>query len=738
MPACFAASQSTGAADLTHPYLLYTPEEGVRLSNSLPADIRTVSWSSPDLSAVQIRRWSAANYNDAFGTTGVIPELTRSNALRQIAVLAWLQPRGRQIKWDGTLGSSWISMIKWSLPKIATCTGRDGDTLLPWYPNYGGWGRILEASEALWNYAVIYDLLNDSRVRAAGITQTDIDLLYRRIVDGPYHVLISHLRGHRTIVPEDRRTWVNNWTARELAGVGMASLAFSKRMDSEPAESQRRINYADSLALVRNLGVQFLRTWHSPLDQASYYYEGPHYLSYWADTFLPFASIHKRMYPDLHPQEFGLRGDDPIGRMIQAHVMLLAPTRRIWNNTIAWTSVPVDDSWVDQGPQSELSTFGAQFLELDEPLRLRFVEVARRTGMRVHPLLLGKPLLNELWTAPVRELPTVEYLRYGGIAMLRSGSTEDDLTVSLKNTWTAPNRNKDTDLSAPLLESHTQPDNGSVVAYRGGEPILIDPSYGTNGYFHPLRTQNFMAWTQHNVVTLEGTGYRDDTKLAVNEPSNFMLPVFDAASTAVERIQNAGGVTDQIGTFRYATATLPGLYRTVIVADKETILVVDRLPVAKSLRAFWYGNGARGWSSAIANSSMERRQVMYIGTSPRVSTCFFDSGIGAVRFTRGLNFSTRIQVYVDGLSNHEMRAGEYGPTWDPTDIPLSGMMVTSRVPARYMVTQIDIRGKINPAPWSLVTPLRAADGSLDRVRYTRSGLTVHYQVLEDGSVIRIL
>jgi len=119
--------------------------------------------------------------------------------------------------------------------------------------------------------------------------------------------------------------------------------------------------------------------------------------------------------------------------------------------------------------------------------------------------------------------------------------------------------------------------------------------------------------------------------------------------------------------------------------------------------------------------------------SPTGPTAFFDpSGIG--KFTRGQRVDTQISVYMPSTMRLEEAEGRYGPFWNPTNIPLTGMHVSSEKPVKFAVTLIEIRPKGQKFRLSAV--MKDSGSGVVKISLLGGGNPVEYVVGADGTVSR--
>ena len=154
----------------------------------------------------------------------------------------------------------------------------------------GPWGRYLEGSIALWHYALAYDTAGQSRRGAGGLEPQVLDELYRRLADGAFHLMVRHLATY-------------DWKAHRPSGKQLEQPRDGGRGHGLPGDERPLPPGAGRVAAASRLRGRpapgsppgpaiYLKGWDSSRDDArfpAYYYEGPHYLCYWAQYFLPFA-----------------------------------------------------------------------------------------------------------------------------------------------------------------------------------------------------------------------------------------------------------------------------------------------------------------------------------------------------------------------------------------------------------------------------------------------------------------
>ena len=706
-----AGGMKAAAGQGVHPSLIYQPADRAKILERLKAG---ADKNSPDYTLSTIGWYQGTRFENHILPTYKY-EGPRADAVLKLAILTWLMPDGRRPGKPDPALATYLDCVRTAVKSITIPVGRQGDHLLADQNKPEGWGFVLDAGIGLWNYALAYDLLASPEVRAAGLEPAVLDDFYRRIADGAFHHLVAHIRTFKTGATG------NNWNAREYAGIGMICLAMKDRFEAEPPGSPRRQDYEDGLRLVRQLSREFLESWVTPHGpdpaNATYYYEGPHYLRYWVEYFFTFAQAHRRVFPKEAWQEDGL--DRPMARFLRGNTLALMTTHVAKNGQPAWSQPPIDDNWLEPVDAEVPLVLAAAWLGDKSPQdRALFVQRVRQIGGRGHPLLLGNPVLDEIRAAPPQDLPPVECLPWDGLAVARTGSKAESLTAVLKNTRTMF---KD---GVPSTVNHAHADNGEVLAFRSAEAVLVDPGYGSAGYGNKNRVKFFTNWEQHNVLLVEDpVGYPPQVSFVTDR--KFMLPVFGPDDLApVRRITRCERAKDALGEFNLMEAATPVHKRTVIQPDDRHLLIVDRLEKPRRVKLAWFGNGS---------------------TEDAPATASLDLAQAEARYSRGAKNETLIKVFMPG--GHEAQAvpGEYGPWWAVQDPPLrlTGMHVTSRQPVAFAVTAVAIADKKAPQDRPALEVKLAAERSPAgeiRVTLTPSGLAqppVVYVIAPDGAVQRV-
>mgnify|MGYP000629377320 CR=1 FL=1 len=518
--------------------------------------------------------------------------------------------------------------------------------------------------------------------------------------------------------------------------MGLACMAFRDRFLAEPANSQRRKDYEDGLKLFRELTTEYLEGWcdwgAGKNEPAAYYYEGPHYLRYWSEYMMGTLLAHERLFPETAVKwpALTLQPSSPLARMLRAHAMLVAPTHQE-NQRVRWGPMPLDDSWLYPDVAGVPLILAAFWIaKPDRPADAIFADLARRTGTNFHRLLLAQEELAN--TTSALALPRAAACKRAGFAVLRTGSGDEDLTVALKNTPTSM------DGKAPTLWSHAHQDNGQVVAYRNGEPILIDPGYGPGGYNNKKNKPcPFSSWNHHNVLLVEDTeGYPPEVREVVGESGRFILPVWpDAAAGPAERITRCEEVKDALGPMLVMETELPTHRRLVIVPDAAHLLVVDRLKAPKRIKLCWWGNGSVGGRE----NGGAKENKPWLGDPDKRQTAAIDPAKAEGVFYRGPTLAARIRVVWPEATVTTAVEGEYGPYWYQTNYPLSGLHVESKEPVKFAVTLVDIapmaNGNAPPFPRK-VQAMTATDGNLQTIQVNDTKTNVIYAFGKDNTFFR--
>ncbi len=716
---CGILSSCSAKGALLHPNLIYSAEDRNQVLQAV-AERGPSFHALNQIKSVDLAKSLAPTMNWEGG---------RAQSLFRLGILIWLDPAGSLKK----TGESYAEAARSGIESITMPGRRAGEGFSPLPERKGGWGTYLDASGTLWNYAAAYDMLASAQGRQGGVTEDLQNALYTKVADGGFAGFVDHLRSLNVGGKGTLKNAGNNWIARELAGVGLACLSFRDRFESEPAGSKRRQDYEDGLKLVRLMSTAFLRTNTDSRERASYYYEGPHYFQYWAEMFIPFAHAHELAFPGVS-KELSLAAGSPLMQLLRGQMMSGMPTR-VTKAGPVWTNAPLDDSWIDANSLGTMALMAAAWGPQDE--RAGFLNMARRSKVTHQELLIGNPVAELSTGVPSGQLPAVEVAPYTGLAVLRTGSTDHDLSVVLKNSRTLFANDKKTGDFGPHLFAHTHSDTGEVVAFRDAEPILMDPGYGPGGYGSAKRTLYFSNWNRHNVLMVEGAqGYGSGLKSVIEEAENFVLPAHTAEPSG-PRILLANPVSDRQDTLSYATAQTASSKRSVILVDRDTILVVDRLPAAARVKLAWWGNGAKRFGPMTVEASGAAKEdsiASVIGNaSPSSPTAFIDTSSGVARYTRGNTSNTQISVYLPSPKRVVEVDGRYGPFWNPTEIPLTGMHVSSDRPVKFAVTLIEVQAKGGQFHLSAL-PKESANGDLESVTITGGSAAITYVVRADGSV----
>jgi hypothetical protein len=629
----------------------------------------------------------------------------KSEAMLNLAMIVWLEPTVKRPAWVKARpeNATLVGMVRTAVGTIAVPKYRVRD----YFPDNddpkgqkgpGPWGRYLDASIALWHYALAYDLLASPEVAAAGLPKESLDDFYARLADGALHLMVRHLATYNW---KGQSPVGNNWNSREMAGVGMACLAMKDRLLAEPAGSQRRQDYELGLQLIRQLAPQYLKGWdYSPNDaDYAYYYEGPHYLYYWVQFFLPFAVAHERLFPEATPAAMSLAPDQPLARFLRTQTLTLMPTMHdAKTGQVLWSAPCIDDSWLEPETIPVPALQAAAWIAAPRSADRRFfLQAAKRGGSKGSNLLLGNPVLDELAAVQPADLPPVVGLPYGGLAVARTSSQEDGLSLVLKNTLSP----RDEKTGVISLFSHSHCDNGEVVAYRNAEPLLIDPGYGPNGYGNPDRYKLFTPPQQHNVLMVEDPA----------QPGQFALPVYPAG-TQPKRITRCEQIAGPGGPIEVLEATTPAHRRTVILIDAEHLLVVDRLLKPQRVQLGWFGHGA------LADN-----------------TAKIDADTAQATYIRGPSLATRITVLMPGANKVTTLPGDYGFEWSKREHPLSGMFVTSAAAVPHAVTLVEVRRRAPGFRFSLTAEVKAsAEGLAVAITSASAQRGEVYRIAADGTV----
>jgi hypothetical protein len=681
----------------------------------------------------QLWQWLTFRYEDKIPATYAW-EGPRSEALLRLALLTWLvgHEQARPVlSWSKPTPelSTLAATLRIGVNALTLPERQERDRLKGPGPN-DSWGFLLDAGTTLWRYALVYDFITSPEARAAGVDNTTTSALYERIADGSFRLLVAHLRSLQGSKWGwgQRRPVGNNWISRELAGVGMACLAFQERFLAEPEGSQRRKDYADGLDLVRRMATEYLEGWATHGDrEMAYYYEGPHYFRFWIDTFLPFASAHARVFPDTAAQypALTLAHGGPMAAFLRCQAAFILPTHTDATGVAGWSAPPWDDSWLYPEDTAVPMALAAALLPSDRPLYLAALARAGTAPKDRPDILIGNPLWDEVPHA-VPQLPPTVCSPTGGVALVRTGGEVGDLTVGLKNSWTQV-----TDSGEWTSDSHSHADNGQVIAYRQAEPLLIDPGYGASGYPCPQRAAWHIDPGHHNLLLV---GTPDTPGKPASE--QFRLPVWSEAAAPRERISRCERREDALGQWLVTSAELPTHRRIVIVPDRRHLLVVDLLPEARPVRLCWWGNG----SVTGRDNPRDTKGNLLPGDPEKRSTARIDTHSAEAIYTRGPALATRISVaWPQGAATAVVEGGN-GPWWYPVNLPLSGMQVTATTPTRATVTLIDIAdlpSSGGPTFSHAAQPVLRPDGSLESVTLsTTAHAPVVYAFSPLGEVTR--
>lgn len=630
-----------------------------------------------------------------------------------LAILAWLNPQGH-LPGKTLGGGTYLDAIRTGIHAMHFCRERHGANVGEGRNN-AGWGFVLDAGIALWDDSIAFDLLSSKEVHDAGLSDKDMDELYHKLADGVFHQLVDHLRtmSKNFDSPAADAEPMNNWNLREFCGIGMAAMAMKDRLEAEPHESQRYKDYVDGLAMLQHYMVKDFQTDNIRPGVDNYYYEGPHYVIYWLDYFMPLAKALQKGKPDLDPM-LTLDPKQVLMSFMRTEAMTVSPNGRDYKTGKPyWSLGPMADMWVsDKLLGDALLTAAACSDGADS---VPFLDAAKR--LQAGPnypeftpyfLWLGKPILDQLKDPPAQDMPQVQAAD-AGLAVARTGSTMDDLTVVLKNTVTPFYPGDDKKFPGQINQSdHNHADNGEVFAYRNGEPILVEPGYGGHGYPNPHRYTIFTNWNHHNVPMIDdGKGYTDDMKKTIGEKGSFVLMTRHA--TDVRRTE-ATQIDGQKGKALLLRTDLGPEERFVIVPDKNSILIIDRLKTAMPLKLAWWGYGSAAGQAPVNTGDMSNQ---FTGTAtpppppPNDSSMTLDDK-GAAIYTRNKDSKVRIQTLMAAPPTTEQVPGQYGgESWGSLSDDITGVWYTSSQPTLYAVTLVEIGDGTN---WSL-TPTVKTDSN---------------------------
>lgn len=659
------------------PFLLSRPERLVPLRNEAAPVVKSpsarVQDGAPNLARVY-RRLVWEDPNRRIGPDvrwdGVV-----SQGLYNASVLMTLNPSGRFARSGGAEGERFADVVDRATKKVSVPTGRKGESLLPARESRQSWGRILEASIALWHYAMAYDLLRSPDV-ARQLPEGALDRLYTKVADGGLKVLVDHLSTLPDIDPTQTNASANNWIARELAGVGAACLAFGHRLQNEPAGSARRRSYDAGLALFRSKSSRFLQAWSSQGEPNTYYYEGPHYFAYWAMYFLPVAAAHAQVFPDDTPQELSLGRNGLLARMARGYAMTLAPVLKDDTGRAIWATMPLDDSFIDPDLASDMLACAQAFIPEES-------ELFRYLSMLVGPRVNEYALVPQPETSsPPSPPPPVQVSQQDGLAVLRSGWRSDDLVMTLKNTpeLFVLERGKPPRLN---FHSHAHFDALGVSAYRSGEPVILDPGYGPRGYATPDRQTAYLSWERHSVPLIRESGWQAAYASQLGIDPDYRPATFPFSAAVGARITAYGLLSAGNQRMPYAAATANGVQRIVLVGSRQWAVVIDRPDAPRQLRLQWWGNGAK----SPAEGDPKRVTSLVGGTAGDTVVATRDTAT----FSRG-RVRSRFEVVSSVPVSGRLHQGKYGPRWGGPEPPIAGFSTSLDKPARYVVTVIRLQG----------------------------------------------
>jgi hypothetical protein len=416
-------------------------------------------------------------------------------------------------------------------------------------------------------------------------------------------------------------------------------------------------------------------------------------------------------------------------------LMILAPTSIDGKGNASWTPMGIDDSWIQGDPLDSaiwnISAWGAATNQQ------AFVDASKRMYQEVQYTsicLLGDTAMDTVvenfqnsLNYPPAALPNLQHTT-DGICVARTGSGTGigtsplDMTVLLKNTPTIyddpPNPT-----TIPALDTHGHNDHGNVVAYRGCEPVLIDPGYGINGSHNSYHNSVFANWLYHNVPLMLGAGYNSTTKNTLGCQDNYMVMTRPLPSTEYRNDQ-ATTVTSEKGSTMYTLRSDlqydPQWTRFVFMPSSLTplsslgsnntfLVIVDRLATAAELKLCWWGYGDATPYYAGSGSPTFR-----IDTSQSIGAFVWNHAVNSpIRMVSQLGTQT-YGAY--GLTQVE---GRYGPcgggtyfngtSWD--DLPITGVWLfsgslASPVAIRYTATVVEI----GTGTWQNLTPEIYLDG----------------------------
>ena len=647
-------------------------------------------------------------------------EDARSTTLFMAALLAWFNPTGiRPLTQGWNIPDpsmlSYLDCVRMGIDSIEFCTGQSGGFLS------GNWGQVQNGSNTLWYYALVFDILSSPNIQAYLEYEVMADL-YENLADGIFHVLVQHMQSNYPGYSWNSGGYCgNNWTGREISGVGMAALAMSDWLSQENTTSQRYKDYTWALQYTQTYGVDFLTSNYDVTSGACYYYEGPHYLNYWAPYFMAWVqalSIANTNAPAMFPYYSGSNttltlGDTtkPLTEYLSGQLAILAQTA-ISGTTPVWSAMGLDDSWITGDATIEsfmdLATWGPsaskqQWLDAAKRLYLQYPNVSNLClgNTDMDTVMAGSP-------APAA-LPNVQSLGCG-INVARTGSTNTDLMVLLKNTPTPYDPGV---TNVPSLAGHPHADNGNVVAYRGGEPVLRIPGYGANGDSGNTHEEYFTNWLAQNIPMIAdplGVGYPQATRTLIGEPSDYIIlprgfgladPRADAATT----ITSSKGVsvyclqTELItGTNQWTRFVLVPSVNSIVpsIGTANVIVIVDRLLTPYNVRLCWWGYGST--SNAVNGTA---------------APTFSIDGSGGLEWTAATNSKARL-VSVLGTETYSTYgpatqiAGDYDSSWSGPDVGVTGAWLTSTAAVMYTATVVEINASTS---WQNLTPQVTVNGS---------------------------
>jgi hypothetical protein len=716
---CHAKSSES---EITYPSLFYYSSDRENLIYLATGNSTDRSWLAKRRFGGLIKSsWTEGDTHEEGSAGPSAWESARSALMFHKAMVLWMNPhalRPTQLIHDQSL-LTYADLLRYAIDNVTGPQGltRAGANLMT-DGQLSKWGRVLEASFSLADYAKGVDVLLVPEVRDA-IGEDHIRKLYAALIDGVFHLLVEHLRPS---VTGDPTKW-NNWTALELAGLGQLALAFREFLQSEPHNSQRYMDYLFATQTIPGLMDKFLETWAAP-GAKNYYIEGPHYSTYFGLSVIAYVKAFLRVNgPSRQYPALSLDESQPLVKFVKGQSALLVPVS-VKDGIVTWSNIDFDDSWYgDVGPlQVRLAAWAK---ESNPKLSTYFATVAGYVNGGYDDLTLNTTVEDDVAAARRRLAPLdkVETLT-DAVAVARSGSALDgsDLTVALKNTIT-PSYSSSLP-RVPALDSHSHADSGNVAIYRGGEAIALVPGYGEGGYSGKNRRRFYASWLHQNVLELfdPSGGYPESVLQGLDEAPGsdpFVMPWHVPGADTHTSSQE---LSDSLGKYWVLTTDLtdvdsnPLFTRSVVMDDsKQYVLVIDRLQKPARVRIQWNGNGSIGNHTLAFSSSGDETSATFTGGSA------FDSRF-SVRSSAQMEIST-----LDG---------KFNPAWGDLKHEITTARSTTASSVRYVISLIEMSYKGTPFHLE-ATPSFDSSGSLASVSIKSDGaVKCSYVIGQHGLISR--